>query len=97
MALTVKPDAIPGDDIGGEIVLVECDNTSYAPVAPSAGTTAVDIKDIALSDIIHTANKTEKKNEKQEVRKVTNTYGITTTGMIMPVSYTHLDVYKRQL
>ena len=53
MALTVKPDAIPGDDIGGEIVLVECDNTSYAPVAPSAGTTAVDIKDIALSDIIH--------------------------------------------
>ena len=93
MALTVKPDAIPGDDIGGEIVLVECDNTSYAPVAPSAGTTAVDIKDIALSDIIHTANKTEKKNEKQEVRKVTNTYGITTTGMIMQGDKGTLDYF----
>lgn len=93
MAITIKPDAIPSDDIGGEIVLVECDNTTYAPLAPSAGTTAADIKDIALSDVQHVANKTEKKNEKQEVRKVTNNYSISTTGMIMQGDKGTLDYF----
>jgi len=93
MAITIKPDAIPSDDIGGEIVLVECDNTTYAPLTPSAGTTAADIKDIALSDVQHIANKTEKKNEKQEVRKVTNNYSISTTGMIMQGDKGTLDYF----
>ena len=93
MAISVNPDAIPGDDIGGEIVLVAVDNTTYAPGTLTYGTTVVHIKDIATSEVSHTANKTEKKNEKQEVRKVTNTYSVVTTGMIMQGDKGTLDYF----
>lgn len=93
MAISVNPDAIPGDDIGGEIVLVVVDNTTYAPGTLTYGTTVAHIKDIATSEVLHTANKTEKKNEKQEVRKVTNTYTVGTTGMIMQGDKGTLDYF----
>ena len=93
MAISVNPDAIPGDDIGGELVLVSVDNTTYAPGTLTYGTTIAHIKDIATSEVLHTANKTEKKNEKQEVRKITNTYSVATTGMIMQGDKGTLDYF----
>lgn len=93
MAISVKPDAIPGDDIGGEIILVEVDGSTYAPAVLAYGTTVAHIKDIATSEVLHSANKTEKKNEKQEVRKTTNTYNIATTGMIMQGDKGTLDYF----
>lgn len=93
MALSVKPDAIPGDDIGGEIVLVEVDGTTYAPGSLTYGTTIAHIKDIATSEVLHSSSKTEKKNEKQEVRKSTYTYNVATTGMIMQGDKGTLDYF----
>ncbi|HUX60000.1 MAG TPA: hypothetical protein VMV32_01710 [Ignavibacteriaceae bacterium] len=83
MAITVDPEAIPQDDIGGEIVLAQVDPTTYAITGFATGTTLVDIKDIALSDVVQTADKSEKKNEQGETRRVSYKYNLMTTGEIM--------------
>ena len=83
MAITVDPEAIPQDDIGGEIVLAQVDPTTYAITGFTTGTTLVDIKDIAFSDVVQTADKAEKKNEQGEVRRVSYKYNLMTTGEIM--------------
>ena len=92
MAVGLKQGAIPGADDGNKLILCKVDSTTFAVATPSAGTTAYDLGDIASSDVVQTASKTEKKAENGKTKKTTFVYDLTTTGVLMQEDKDLLDL-----